>query len=61
MAIENTTPKRFTATNDVTGALIKSKCDNHEVYALNWEVIFGKKQKENNADEQRGEQPTEDQ
>lgn len=55
MAIENTTPKRFTATNEVTGALIKSKCDNHEVYALNWEVIFGKKQKENNVDEQRGE------
>ena len=27
MAIVNDTPKRFTSTNDVTGALIKSKAD----------------------------------
>ena len=42
MAIENTTPKRFTATNDVTGALIKTKADNQDAFAEGWERIFGK-------------------
>ena len=42
----NTTPKRFTAINDVTGSLIKSKSDNQDNYAKNWEVIFGNKKKE---------------
>jgi len=32
-------PKRFTATNDVTGALIKSKTDNHEAYANGYEIL----------------------
>lgn len=43
MAIENTTPKRFTATNPVTGDLIKSRANNQDVYAENLDKIFGKK------------------
>jgi hypothetical protein len=39
----NTTPKRFTAINDVTGALIKSGSDNQDAYSKNWEAIWGKK------------------
>ena len=46
MAIENTTPKRFTATNDVSGALIKTKADDQDAFAEGWERIFGKKKKE---------------
>lgn len=53
MAIVNDTPKRFTATNDVTGALIKTKADNQDVYAEGWERIFGKKKKEETSDEQQ--------
>lgn len=53
MAIENTTPKRFTATNDVTGALIKTKADNQDAFAEGWERIFGKKKKEEISDEQQ--------
>lgn len=53
MAIENTTPKRFTATNDVTGALIKSKADNQDTFAEGWERIFGNKKKEETSDEQQ--------
>ena len=53
MAIVNDTPKRFTATNDVTGALIKSRPDNQDVYAEGWERIFGKKKKEETSDEQQ--------
>lgn len=41
-----TIPKKLTATNDVTGALIKSKGDNRDVYASGWDAIWGKKQKE---------------
>lgn len=39
-------PKRYTATNDITGALIKSKADNQEAYASGWDRIFGKKNSE---------------
>lgn len=50
MAIVNDTPKRFTATNDVTGALIKTKADNQDAFAEGWERIFGKKKKEEDVD-----------
>ena len=50
MAIENKTPKRFTAVNESTGALIKSRPDNQEAFAEGWERIFGKKQKEEDVD-----------
>ena len=50
MAIVNDTPKRFTAVNESTGALIKSRPDNQDVYAEGWERIFGKKQKEEDVD-----------
>lgn len=53
MAIVNDTPKRFTATNDVTGALIKTKADNQDAFAEGWERIFGNKKKEETSDEQR--------
>ena len=53
MAIVNDTPKRFTATNDVTGALIKTKADNQDAFAEGWERIFGKKKKEEGVDEQQ--------
>ena len=46
MAIENKTPKRFTAVNESTGALIKSRPDNQEAFAEGWERIFGNKKKE---------------
>ena len=36
-------PKRLTATNAVTGALIKSRGTNQDVYADGWDRIFGKK------------------
>lgn len=55
MSIVNDTPKRFTATNDVTGALIKTKADNQDAFAEGWERIFGKKKKEETSDEQRDE------
>ena len=42
----NTTPKRFTATNDVTGALIKSRADGQDAYADGWSRIFGNKEQE---------------
>lgn len=42
----NTTPKRFTATNDVTGALIKSRADGQNAYADGWSRIFGNKEQE---------------
>ena len=50
MAIENKTPKRFTAVNESTGALIKSRPDNQEAFAEGWERIFGNKKKEENVD-----------
>lgn len=53
MAIENKTPKRFTAVNESTGALIKSRPDNQEAFAEGWERIFGNKKKEENVDEQQ--------
>ena len=53
MAIVNDTPKRFTATNDVTGALIKTKADNQDAFAEGWERIFGNKKKEETSDEQQ--------
>lgn len=53
MAIVNDTPKRFTATNDVTGALIKTKADNQDAFAEGWERIFGNKKKEGTSDEQQ--------
>lgn len=36
-------PKKLTATNDVTGALIKSKGTNQEEYNNGWDAIWGKK------------------
>ena len=51
MAIENKTPKRFTAVNESTGALIKSRPDNQDVFAEGWERIFGNKKKEESVDE----------
>lgn len=36
-------PKRMTAINETTGALIKSKTDNQEGYAKGWDLIFGVK------------------
>lgn len=53
MAIVNDTPKRFTATNEVTGALIKTKADNQDAFAEGWERIFGNKKKEETSDEQQ--------
>jgi len=53
MAIENKTPKRFTAVNESTGALIKSRPDNQDVFAEGWERIFGNKKKEEETIEQR--------
>ena len=53
MAIVNDTPKRFTATNDVTGALIKTNADNQDAFAEGWERIFGNKKKEETSDEQQ--------
>ena len=53
MAIENKTPKRFTAVNESTGALIKSRPDNQEAFAEGWERIFGNKKKEEETIEQR--------
>lgn len=50
MAIENRTPKRFTAVNESTGALIKSRPDNQEAFAEGWERIFGNKKKEEDVD-----------
>lgn len=38
-------PKKYTAINDITGALIKSKGTNQEAYASGWDVIFNKKNK----------------
>ena len=53
MAIVNDTPKRFTAVNESTGALIKTKADNQDAFAEGWERIFGKKKKEETSDEQQ--------
>ena len=58
MAIENKTPKRFTAVNESTGALIKSRPDNQEAFAEGWERIFGNKKKEEDVD---GEDKSQDQ
>lgn len=38
------TPKRFTAINDVTGALIKSKATLTTEYANGWDAVWGKKE-----------------
>lgn len=35
-------PKHITATNEVTGALIKTRTDNQDQYAKGWDAIFGK-------------------
>lgn len=32
-------PKRFTAVNDVTGALIKSKSDNQGAYSTGYDIL----------------------
>ena len=32
-------PKRFTAVNDVTGALIKSKSDNQDAYSTGYDIL----------------------
>lgn len=32
-------PKRFTATNDITGALIKSKSDNQDAYSNGYDLL----------------------
>jgi len=44
-------PTRYTATNDVTGDLIKSKSGNQEAYSDGWDRIFGKKNKLEESDE----------
>lgn len=45
-------PKRYTATNDVTGDLIKSKSGNQEAYSDGWDRIFGKKNKDESRQEE---------
>lgn len=40
------TPKRFTATNDITGALIKSRTSGQDAYSANYDAIFRKPQPE---------------
>lgn len=37
-------PKRLTAINDCTGALIKSRGTNQEEFASGWDAIWGKKE-----------------
>lgn len=44
MPLENTTPKHFTSTNDVTGDLIKSR-SNSKAYDDNYDIIFRSKKK----------------
>ena len=39
-------PKRFTATNDVTGALIKSKSDNQDAYSKGYDLLKSGSSKE---------------
>lgn len=33
-------PKRFTAVNDITGALIKSKSDNQDAYSKGYDILI---------------------
>jgi hypothetical protein len=35
-------PKHFTATNDITGALIKTRTDGQSNYASGWDLLWGK-------------------
>lgn len=47
------TPTRFTARNDVTGALIKSRAATEEeqsAYAAGWDRIFSNKNKQEEED-----------
>ena len=37
--MEYEAPKRFTAVNDVTGALIKSKSDNQGAYSTGYDIL----------------------
>ena len=37
--MEYEAPKRFTAVNDVTGALIKSKSDNQDAYSTGYDIL----------------------
>ena len=53
------TPKRFTATNDSTGALIKSRPDNQDSYASGWDLIWGKKDKIESAEQEVAQEVTE--
>lgn len=36
-------PKKYTAINDITGNLIKSRGTNQDKYSAGWEAVFGKK------------------